>query len=44
MLILYIEQICERVRIYARRPGAGAPWERAYAKQVIGIQYLFIGF
>lgn len=42
MTSLYIEQICERVRIYARLRGAGAPWERAYAKQVIGTQYLFI--
>lgn len=38
-----MEQICERVRIYARRTSAGAAWERAYAKQVIGIRYLFIG-
>lgn len=40
---MYIEQICERVRIYARGRGAGAPWERAYAKQVVGTQYLSIG-
>lgn len=38
MNILNIEQIAwDRARIYRSR----GPWERDYAKQVIGTQYLF---